>query len=291
VGQKKIKLIDLSQEAQPAYRPASPNRGEQAGSTKKEAKKTKEVKGEKISGKKVDAKDTKITGSKAAKKEVKSAEEVRGEKISVKAAKKPRAKKQRSRRYRKLKTLIDRKKLYPLAEGVKLLCQIANSKIDETVEVNLISREEKLSGTVSLPHGTGKKQKIAIADDRLIDTINKGKIDFDILIAEPKMMAKIAKVAKILGPKGLMPNPKAGTITDKPEALKKKLEKGELRFKTEQKTPLLHIIIGKISFGEKKLMANLEALIEAVKSKNIKKAVLTSTHSPGIKLDIKEKTI
>lgn len=101
------------------------------------------------------------------------------------------------------------------------------------------------------------------------------------------MMGKIAKIAKILGPKGLMPNPKAGTISDKPKELKKKLEGGETRFKTEAKTPLLHQTIGKISFGEKKILENLEALIKTVGPKNIKKSVLTSTHSPGIKLGIK----
>lgn len=256
MGQKKIKLVDLSEN--------------------KKDKKTEEKAGKKSSVKKT-AKTTKTT-QKTAK---------AGEKEEKKVVKKARPKKLRSRRYRQLRTKIDRQKLYPLAQAVKLLCQISNSKIDETVEIHLITRESKLSGLISLPHGTGKKQTIAIADDKLLMQIEKGKINFDVLIATPQMMAKIAKVAKILGPKGLMPNPKAGTITDKPEEAKKKLEAGQLRYKTETKEPLIHLVIGKVSFGEKKLLENLEAFIKTIKPGQIKKAVLTSTHSPAIKLEIK----
>lgn len=253
MGQKKIKLVDLSKEAKKEKKSKMPTEA----SGEKKAK-TEEVKEKKS-------------------------------KIPIKApgAKKARPKKLRSRRYRQLKTKIDRQKLYPLTQAVKLLCQISNSKIDETVEIHLITREGKLSGLISLPHGTGKKQTIAIADDKLLMQIEKGKINFDVLIATPQMMAKIAKVAKILGPKGLMPNPKAGTITDKPEEAKKKLEAGQLRYKTEPKEPLIHLVIGKISFGEKKLLENLEAFIKTIKPGQIKKAVLTSTHSPAIKLEIK----
>jgi len=201
-------------------------------------------------------------------------------------AKKAKKVKNRSRRYKALKLKIDSKKLYSLKEGVELLVTLANSKIDETVEIHLVTREEKLTGSVNLPHGTGKKQKVVIADDELIAEITKGKINFDILIAHPKMMPKIAKLARVLGPKGLMPNPKTGTISDKPEELKKKLEGGETRFKTETKAPLIHMVIGKISFGADKISANLEALIKAVKPSMISKAYLKSTHSPSIKLAV-----
>lgn len=201
----------------------------------------------------------------------------------VKALKKP--KRVRSRRYRLIKTKVDRDKLYSLSEAVKILLSIADSKIDETVEVHVSTHEKKLTGIVKLPHGTGKTQKVAIADDELIDKINKGKVDFDVLIATPQIMPKIAKVAKILGPKGLMPSPKTGTISENPEELKKKMKAcQELRFKTEAKAPLIHLVIGKISLGEEKILENLKAVIEAIGPKKIKKAVLTSTHSPGIKL-------
>ena len=218
--------------------------------------------------------------SKKTEAEDKAKKEAKAKKELVKKAK------ARSKRYLALKTKVDKNKLYPLDKAVELLLKLANSKIDETVEIHLSTREQKLTGQVKLPHGTGKKQKIVIADNKILTQIAKGKINFDVLIATPKIMPQIAKVAKILGPKGLMPNPKAGTVTDKPQELKKKLEQGEARFKTEPKAPLIHMSIGKISFGKAKILANLEAFLKAVKVKNIKKAVLSATHSPGIKLDL-----
>ena len=100
------------------------------------------------------------------------------------------------------------------------------------------------------------------------------------------MMAKLAKVAKVLGPKGLMPNPKNGTITEKPEEVAKKYEGGQVNFKTEAKSPLMHLTVGKMSFGKEKLTQNIESLISAVKKANIRNATLKSTMSPGIKIKI-----
>jgi large subunit ribosomal protein L1 len=137
-----------------------------------------------------------------------------------------------------------------------------------------------------LPNGTGKKTKVAIADDALIAEVEKGVISFDILVATPSMMPKLAKVAKVLGPKGLMPNPKNGTITDKPEEVAKKYEGGQVNFKTETKTPIIHLTVGKMSFGHEKLTENINALITAVKKSNIVNATLKSTMSPGIKLKV-----
>ena len=258
MGQKKIKTINLDQNAEDA----------------KSLKNTSEVK------KKSPKNTSEVTHNKNIDKSGSS--EVEG----LEKAKKKKPKKVHSRRYRILRTKIDRKKLYPIKKAVELLLKISNARLDETIEIHIITHDNKVTGSVSLPHGTGKKQKVVIADEKLIEKVAKGKIDFDILIAEPEMMSKIAKVAKILGPKGLMPNPKTGTISDKPKKLKKKLEKGETRFKTEAKFPLLHIVIGKISFGEKKILENIEALIKAIDPRKIKKAVLTSTHSPGIILEI-----
>lgn len=197
--------------------------------------------------------------------------------------------KQRSKRYKALKIKIDKAKLYSLTEAVELLMTLANSKMDETIEVHLSTLTDKVIGSVNLPYGTGKKLKVIIADEKVLDAINKGKIDFDILIATPQLMPKIARVAKILGPKGLMPNPKTGTISENCEELKKKLETGETRFKTEPKAPLMHMIIGKKSFGKDKILANLEAFIKAVKPSNILRAYLKSTHSPSLKLAIGDK--
>lgn len=191
-----------------------------------------------------------------------------------------------SRNYQKLLALVDRTKTYALNEALELLEKLQRRKFDETVELHINTLTAGLSGNITLPHGTGKKTKVAIASDGLISEIEKGIINFDILVAEPEMMAKLARVAKILGPKGLMPNPKNGTITDKPQDLVKKYEGGQVNFKTETKTPVMHLTVGKMSFGKEKLTENIESLITAIKKSNIVSATLKSTMSPGIKIKI-----
>jgi large subunit ribosomal protein L1 len=118
--------------------------------------------------------------------------------------------------------------------------------------------------------------------------IEKGKIDFDILVTHPSFMPKLARFAKVLGPKGLMPNPKAGTISANPEEVVKKFSKGVLRWKTEPKFPLIHQMIGKISFETKALAENAEKLINVVGKTHVKKAVIKSTMSPSIKLEVEK---
>lgn len=196
------------------------------------------------------------------------------------------AKHVRSKKYQTYAALIDRKKQYPLSEALELLEKLQRKTFDETVELHLNTTTEKISGEINLPHGTGTKTKVAIASDKLILDIEKGKVDFDILLSTPSMMPKLAKVAKILGPKGLMPNPKSGTITEKPEEVAKKYEGGLMQFKSEGKAPILHASVGKVSFGKDKLAENIEAFISTVKKENIKNAFLKSTMSPGIKLQV-----
>lgn len=182
--------------------------------------------------------------------------------------------------------MVSKTEKYPLDKAVKLLTQFKTGKFDESVELHINVKEQGTSGTLTLPHGSGKTLRIKIADDAVLAAIEAGKIDFDILVASPDMMPKLAKVARVLGPKGLMPNPKNGTVTPKPEEAVKKLSGGELRFKTEAKAPIIHILIGKVSFGDKKILENAQSAISAVGLSKIKSAVLTSTMSPGIKLQI-----
>lgn len=188
-----------------------------------------------------------------------------------------------SQKYFNLTQLIDKAKIYTLNEALELLQKLQRGTTDETVELHLNTVSAGISGNVTLPHGTGKKTKVAIADDALIAEIEKGKIDFDILLAEPSIMAKLAKVAKVLGPKGLMPNPKNGTITSNPAEVAKKYEGGQVNFKTE-KAPIIHLVVGKMSFGPAKLSQNIEALIAAIKKSNIVNVTLKSTMSPGLKI-------
>ncbi|MCL5433136.1 MAG: hypothetical protein M1524_03430 [Patescibacteria group bacterium] len=156
----------------------------------------------------------------------------------------------RSDKYKKAVVLVEKDKLYPLSQALELLPKIQMAKFDETVELHINLNEGGISGSVNLPHGSGKKIRVVIADDKIISDVEKGKIDFDILLAKPDMMPKLAKVARFLGPKGLMPNPKNGTITQNPEEAAKKYQGGHMNFKSEAKAPIVHMIVGKMSFGD-----------------------------------------
>lgn len=190
----------------------------------------------------------------------------------------------KSKRYQSNLKTVDSGKLYKLSEALKLLKDFKKTGFDETVELHVNVKEKGISGQMTLPHGSGKKIRIKIADDQILDAVSKGKIDFDILIAEPAMMSKLAKVAKILGPKGLMPNPKAGTITTEPQKLIEKLSKGQINFKTESEAPVIHLSVGKLSFEEKQLEENILEAYKAVGEAKINNVTLKSTMSPAIKL-------
>jgi large subunit ribosomal protein L1 len=196
--------------------------------------------------------------------------------------------KKRGSRWAEAHQKIDRHHLYPLPEAIKLLKSTSITKFNGSVDVHLNVTKVGLKGAVKFPHPTGKEQKIRIADEEIVKELEQGKINFTTLITTPQMMPKLTKFAKLLGPRGLMPNPKAGTISDKPEELVKKLS-GRTQFKTEAKFPLIHLTIGRVEDKPAELEANFKALIEAVGEKNIRKAVVCPTMGPGIKVDL-EKT-
>lgn len=196
----------------------------------------------------------------------------------------------RSRRYQEAAKLVDKTKLYPLSEAIALVKQTSMTTFDGTVElhVNLsptsLGDKKEFRGSVSLPHGTGKQVRVVIADEAILSEVEAGKINFDILVAHPTMMPRLAKVAKILGPKGLMPNPKTGTVTPDPEKRAKELSQGQVNFKTEPDQPIIHMSVGKVSFEGKKLADNVNAILDAIGRGKIAKATLTSTMGPGIKI-------
>lgn len=208
--------------------------------------------------------------------------ETKSEEKSVKKA----TKKLLGKKYSSNSSLIDKNKSYKLDDAVKILKGFKVSKFDETVELHLNVKEEGISGTLSLPHGTGKEVRVKIADEALIEEIAKGKIDFDVLVASPSLMPQLAKVAKVLGPRGLMPNPKNGTVTDDPKPLMEKLSKGQIRFKTESKAPVIHLSVGKVSFDADKLSENISTVISSVGTNKISKVTLKSTMSPGIRISL-----
>jgi len=196
----------------------------------------------------------------------------------------------RSKRYLEAKAKLTNK-TYPIDEAVKLLKAISRVKFDPSVELHLNLLVDKVGGELQLPHGTGKTVKVEIASEKTLVKLNDDKIDFDILIAAPMMMPKLAKYAKILGPKGLMPNPKNNTIAADPETAAKKFCGGLIHYKSEPKAPLMHLIIGKLSFKDEQLVDNLTAAIKSVQPKNISAAFICSSMSPSLKLDLQGLTL
>ena len=194
--------------------------------------------------------------------------------------------KKRGKKYLAAKKTIDIHKRYALAEAVVILKKNKFTKFDEAIELHLNVDEVGRKGEVSLPHSTGKSVKVVILDDKILAEIEKGNLDFDILVTHPSFMPKLAKFARVLGPKGLMPNPKAGTVSTSPEKVVEKFSKGVLRWKTEAKFPLIHQMIAKISLPDENIVANALEFIKSVGRNHINKATIKSTMSPSLKIDL-----
>ncbi len=191
-----------------------------------------------------------------------------------------------SKRHKENMTVVSSSQKYDLDQALAALKKFKSTKFDETVELHINTKEKGVSGQVTLPHGTGKTLVIKIADDAIIAEVAKGKINFDLLVATPSMMPSLAKVARVLGPRGLMPNPKNGTIAEKPEEAVKKLSGGQINYKTESEAPIIHARVGKISFEDSKLKDNVHTFISSVGINNIASVTLKSTMSPAIRLNI-----
>lgn len=202
------------------------------------------------------------------------------------STRKPLPPRKRSDKYKKMVKAV-KKDLYSVEDAVKTLSELAKSTKLKTVELTLNTRETGIRGEIKLPHSTGKEVKIAIFGDKVITDINAGKIDFEILLATPADMPKLARFAKILGPKGLMPNPKSGTVTDNPEKRLAELAAGgTLPYKTEAKFPIIHLALGKITQDSKDLVDNINEAIRSIGVSKIKNAYLACTHTPSVKLHI-----
>lgn len=193
--------------------------------------------------------------------------------------------KKRGKKYKSARSKIDKSKVYPLPEAIKLVKETSYTSFDGTMELHIVTKKEGFNTNVKLPHSTGKTKKIEIADSKTIEKLKKGKIDFDILLSTPEMMQKLVPFAKLLGPKGLMPNPKNNTlIKEKKDA--KKFSGNSINIKTERNSPLIHTIIGKVSQKEKELAENTLRILDAVGKKQILKAYLTSTMGPSVKIEV-----
>ena len=217
--------------------------------------------------------------------------EIKTTELQTEKKTKIRTKKIRSKHYKNLKTKVDPKQKLSPKEAIELLLKLSKEKFDSSFELNLVSKKDVLSGTIDLPFGTGKQKRVVIFSDEILKQIEAKEINFDVLIAKPEDMGKLAKYAKILGPKGLMPNPKNGTVTKEPQKAAKDLSGNKLYYKTEKKAPLIHLSFGKRSFGQDKLVANLTAIFTSINSKILKSATICSSMSPSIKIDLEHLSV
>lgn len=191
----------------------------------------------------------------------------------------------RGNKYKSAKAKVDVSRLYPANEAIALVRETSYSKFQGSIELHAIIRRDSLNVQVALPHSTGKEKKVVLIDDAIIAELESGKVNFDVLLSTPEMMPKLVKFAKLLGPRGLMPNPKNGTVVKTAEAAKN-FAADTLTVKTEKKAPVVHVAFGKLTMEDKELSENLATLINAINPKIIIKAYLASSMGPSVKLQI-----
>ena len=191
----------------------------------------------------------------------------------------------RGKKYKEAKKKIDSQKTYKPKKAIGLVKETSYSSFDGTIELHVTCKKEGHSAQVTLPHSTGQEKKVEFADEDTIKKLKEGKIDFDVLLSTKDMMPKLVPFAKLLGPRGLMPNPKSGTLVkDKKEA--DKFNPSTLLLKTDKGVPVIHASIGKVSMDTKKVEENLDAVIDAIGKRNIEKAHVAATMSPSAKLEL-----
>ena len=221
-----------------------------------------------------------------------------------------------SKRYKKRATLVEEGKAYSLTDAVKILKKVELGKADETVSLNFQlgvkaeQGDENVRGTVSLPHGSGKSVRVLcfakgesareaetagaefVGAEELVEKVKNGFLDFDVVVSHPDMMREVSKLGRVLGPKGLMPTPKTGTVTPQVGRAVKEVKGGRIEFKSD-KTAGLHAVCGKLSFTELALLENARTVIKAVKDSKpatskgeyLKAISIATTHGPGLKLN------
>lgn len=194
-------------------------------------------------------------------------------------------KRQHGKTYKELKKKVDRNKLYNLKDAIELVRELSYAKFDSTLELHAVVKKTGLLVKVSFPNSTGKEKRVEIASESTIQKLKEGKVDFDVLLSTAEFMPKLVPFAKILGPKGMMPNPKNGTLI-KSETDAKKFEKNNITIKTEKSAPLVHVAFAKLSMKDEEILQNLKALISGIGEKQIVKAYICSSMSPSVKIDL-----
>ena len=226
----------------------------------------------------------------------------------------------RGKRYTEVAKLVDRTRVYDVATGLDLVLKTAKAKFDETVELHVKlgvdgrNADQQVRGVVVLPHGTGKDLKVLViakgdnadiaakagadfvgAEEMISKIQTQNWFEFDVIVTTPDMMPLLGRIAKILGPKGLMPNPKSGTVTTDVKKAIADIKAGKVEYRLD-KTNIIHVRIGKVSFGVEKLQENLSAVMDALikakpaaaKGTYLKSTAVSSTMGPGIKIEYKQ---
>jgi len=225
----------------------------------------------------------------------------------------------RGKKYQEALKLVDRSKSYEIEEAIKLMKETSKANFDETVEaafrlgVDPKKADQQIRGAMVLPHGTGKTQRVLVfakgdkakeaeeagadyvGESDYINQINQGWFEFDVIVATPDMMAEVGKLGRVLGPKGLMPNPKTGTVTFEVEKAVKDIKAGKVEYRVD-KSSNVHVPIGKVSFEDGQLQENFAALAEQLvkvkpqssKGTYLKNVSVSSTMGPGIKVDVSQ---
>ena len=204
----------------------------------------------------------------------------------VKAEKKIKAPKIRSKRYLEMKKLVPVVIGHSISEGINLIRKTSLAKFGGSVEMHITLMDRNWSKDIELPHKLpGKAKRIVEVSDEVIASIESGKFDFDILVATPAQMGKLVKYAKVLGPKGLMPNPKNGTVTENVDlAIKRLSSDTTMKLKTDKDGPAIHLVVGKMDMKDDQLAQNISAVMAVLPAGRIKKVILKSTMSPAVKL-------
>ncbi|MCK5595289.1 50S ribosomal protein L1 [bacterium] len=224
--------------------------------------------------------------------------------------------KKRGKRYQAVEKLIDREKEYDISQAVELVKKAASAKFDETVNVSFHLRvdpkqsDQQVRGVINLPHGTGKTVRIVafvkgdnadkakqagadfVGDKDLMDKIGKGWLDFDVVVATPDMMKEISKLGKVLGPRGLMPNPKSGTVASDIAGAIKEIKAGKVEYRLD-KGANLHIVVGKASFSQEQLSDNIQTTVREIiqakpvscKGQYLKNLTISSAMGPSVRLN------
>jgi large subunit ribosomal protein L1 len=221
-----------------------------------------------------------------------------------------------AKRYADAARMFDREQHYPPLDAIRILKQMPAAKFDETVEmavrlgIDPRKADQMVRGTVSLPHGTGKEVRVAafaqgdkareakeagadlVGGEDLVAEVQKGNIEFDAAVATPDMMPVVGKAGRILGPRGLMPNPKAGTVTEEIGKAVREIKAGKLEYRVDRQANL-HLVMGKRSFGEQQLLENYTAIVDEIlrakpassKGRYIRSITISTTMGPGIRVD------